>query len=98
MEQKGIRVRGQGERSTFQDEFDRVLASDQPEIDKLTWAFGWITQTILDATEKEIEIARAMQDQGEKVKMQIKLQTIKSAREILGDCYTRITGRRAWDG
>jgi restriction endonuclease len=95
MEQKWAHLSEHKRQAAFQDEFDRVIASDQPEIDKLKWAFDWISQSILDTAEKEIEIARAMQDQEQKVKMQIKMQTIKSAREILHDCYTRITGRRA---
>ncbi len=40
---------------SFQDEFDAILASDMPDIDKLAWAFGRITDDIIDYARQEIE-------------------------------------------
>ena len=81
----------------FQDDFDTILASDKPDIDKLAWAFGWITDNIIDSANHEIELAMALHDGDAKVRMQIKMETIKHARHIFATSYQQITGRSVWD-
>jgi hypothetical protein len=83
-----------------QDIFDwirEIQHSDQPEIDKLKAFFGRITTQIIEFAGKEIELAKAMQDRESLVKHQIKMETIKTAREIFGRGYQIATGKKAWD-
>jgi len=83
-----------------QDIFDwirEIQRSDQPEIDKLKAFFGRITTRIIEFAEKEIELAKAMQDGESLVKQQIKMETFKSAREIFARGYQIATGKKAWD-
>ena len=67
------------------------------EIDKLKAFFGRITSRIVEFAEKEIELARAMQDRESLIKVQVKMETLKSAREIFGRGYQIATGKKAWD-
>jgi hypothetical protein len=83
-----------------QDTFDwirEIQGSDQPEIDKLKAFFGQITDKMVQFAEKEIELAKAMQDRESLVKVQIKMETIKTARGIFSRGYQIATGRKAWD-
>lgn len=72
------------------DEFDRIISSSLPEAEKLTRAFGWITERIIASARQEIELAQVMNDQEALVKTQVKLSTINHAREILQFCQQRI--------
>jgi hypothetical protein len=81
----------------FQDEFDVILASDRPDIDKLAWAFGRITDDIISHAHGEIEMATALHDRDAKIRVQIKVDTLKHARYIFAMNYLRITGRSVWD-
>lgn len=80
------------------EEFNAIIASDLPEIEKLAQAFAWITGRIVEHAHEEIELAQVMHDQEAVVKGQIKMSTLKHAREIFAFCYIRATGRRPWDG
>jgi hypothetical protein len=82
-----------------QDIFDwirEIQRSEQPEIEKLAEFFGQITTQIIGFAEKEIELARAMQDRESLIKQQIKMETIKTARKIFARGYQIATGRKAW--
>ena len=81
----------------FQDEFDAVLASDKSDIDKLAWAFGRITEDIIGFARGEIEMATALHDGDAKIRVQIKMETLKHARYIFAMSYQRIMGRSVWD-
>ena len=74
-----------------------LQASDQPEIDKLGAFFDRITTQTVGFAEKEIELARAMQDHESIVKIQVKMETIKYTRRIFCQGYQIVTGRKAWD-
>ncbi len=80
----------------YYDWVREIQRSDQPEIDKLKAFFGQTTAKIIEFAEKEIELARAMQDRESVVKHQIKMETVKSAREIFGRGYQFVTGKKAW--
>jgi len=79
------------------DEFDQIIKSDLPDIEKLARAFDWVTGQVVSHAHLEIELARAMQDKESVIKHQIKMETLKFARGVFDDCYRRIVGRRAWD-
>ena len=74
-----------------------IKASNGPDVEKLAYAFGWITGRILEHTRKDIEVAGAMRDEEALVKQQLKLEVIKHARGIFRDCHRLVTGRKAWD-
>ena len=71
--------------------------SEQPEIDKLREFFGRVTGQIVEYAEKEVELAKAMQDHDAVVKVQIKLESFKTARAIFARGYQVATGRKAWN-
>ena len=77
-------------------ELEAIFDADQPDIEKLRQGFDHITRSIVEHTQREIELARAMQDAEEVVKLQIKMSTIEHARSIFDQCYMRITRKRAW--
>jgi hypothetical protein len=79
------------------EEVERILESDLPDLEKLAQAFDCITEFIIAHAEGEIELAQAMQDREQRVKTQIKMETMKHARSIFGHVYLRIAGRRPWD-
>ena len=81
----------------YSDWVREIRHSDQPEVDKLKAVFGRATAQIVEFAEKEIELARAMQDDETLVKVQIKMETIKTARSIFDSGYLAATGKRAWD-
>jgi hypothetical protein len=77
------------------DEYNRVMASELPEIDKLRVGFEWITDRIVADAEREVELLRAMQDREALVKEQIKLSTVRHVRGLFEQCYRSATaGRR----
>jgi len=82
---------------SFDDEVRGVLESELADIDKLKELFGRVSATIVANAGQESELALAMQDRETLVKVQIKMETMKSARKIFATYYTSITGRRAWD-
>ncbi|MBN2472302.1 MAG: hypothetical protein JXN59_16375 [Anaerolineae bacterium] len=71
----------------FVDALNAIKQSDLPEIDRLMRAFNMITSQIMTHFEHDIDLARALHDPNLLVKNQIKLEGIKSAREILEFCY-----------
>ena len=77
-------------------EIDKIMASDEPDLEKLAQAFACITTFVIDNASRDIELSRVMQDREAVVKTQIKMETIKHARSIFEQCYRRITGRRPW--
>ena len=88
------------DRKADQDYFDwirKIQSSDQTDIDKLKEFFGQTTAKIIGFAEKEIELARAMQDRETLIKHQIKMETFKGARDIFARGYQIVTGKRAWD-
>ena len=80
------------------EEVNRVLESDLPDLDKLLRAFVQVTDIDLAHGQHEIDLHRALDDQEELVKVQIRLSTIEHCRDILQQCYQLITRRRSPDG
>jgi hypothetical protein len=85
---------------TNPDIFDwirEIQGSEQPEVDKVRAFFDEITTRIIEYADKEIELAKAIQDRESLVKHQIKMETIKTARGIFARGYQIATGKKAWD-
>lgn len=81
----------------FHDWVREIQRSDRSEVDKMREYFERITAQIVDFAEKEIELARAMHDREALVKVQIKLETMKTARSIFAQSYQIATGRKISD-
>ncbi|MEW5871107.1 MAG: hypothetical protein AB1894_17665 [Chloroflexota bacterium] len=75
-------------------QFDQVFETDLPEIEKLSQGFYWVTAMYIESYQNQAEICRAMQDRDALVKEQIKLEMMKTVREIFDTCYFRATGRQ----
>jgi hypothetical protein len=67
------------------------------EIEQLAEAFGTGTAKFLADMERKVELARAMQDREMLIKEQIKIEVVKSMRQIFEANYKRITGSSAWN-
>jgi hypothetical protein len=77
--------------------YEEIFASDLSEADKIAKGFHHIINTIITHSENEIELRKAMNDRETVVKEQIKLSSIKHARDIFDMAYLRATGKRSWD-
>ena len=76
-------------------EVDRIVAdANLAEIDRLAEAFGYLTNAFIEQSERDLELARAMQDENAAVKEQIKASVMISAREMFEFCYLKATGSR----
>ena len=78
-------------------EVERILASDLSDLEKLAQAFGCITTFIVGHAQTELDLARAVQDREQMLKIQIKRESLAHARSIFETCYLRVTGRRPWN-
>jgi len=81
----------------FEPELNAILASRLPDMPRLARAFDGLTSFIIEGTERQIDLARAMRDEQEVVKQQIKMETLKHARGIFQTCYRGVTGKAAWN-
>ena len=79
------------------DEYKAIFDSTLPEADKIVHWFDHVISQMVSHAEKEIELLRALCDEESVVKEQIKMETLKFAHGVLGDCYQRATGRKAQD-
>ena len=74
---------------SYREELDAILNSDLSGMDKLATAFGGLTGFMVEVAGHEIELARAMGDEQEKIKQQPCLAPDR------GDSYG---GLRCWHG
>jgi hypothetical protein len=74
-----------------------IKSSDLSDMDKVAQAFEWVTSRVIENGEREVELARALQDRDAVVKEQIKLSMMRHAREIFNDCGRAVLGREFWD-
>jgi hypothetical protein len=70
-------------------EWEKTFALDLPEMEKLQQSFRQLTDMIIQQSENEIELLRALHDQDSLVKEQIKVSTLKYAQGIFEECYRR---------
>jgi hypothetical protein len=80
-----------------QPEFEQILASDLPEIEKLSRAFLCILRQQEAFSLYEIELQKALGDEQAVLKEQIKAGVLKYSGEIFAFCYYRVTGKRPSD-
>lgn len=86
-----------GNKTDWQQVAAELRESGRPEIEKLVYAFGWITDRMIEQGIKDIQLARALRDEDSVVKNQIKTEVIRHARDIFAHCHMLATGRKVWD-
>ena len=72
------------------EEFNRIVASELPEAEKLAQAFDWLTGRFTEQTRHDVDLAQAMNDQETLVKAQIRLSVMQHAREMFTFCRQRV--------
>ncbi len=72
----------------------KIIGSDDPDIDRVAKSFTLLIEKHIQEAEKEIELARAMSDQENMVKEQIKHNVMVFVQSIFNDAYWRVTGRK----
>ncbi len=70
-----------------------LAAEDRAELDKVAIAFDHVTRLVIQGAEREIELREALGDGEGKVKQQIVLETMKTARWIFRTCHLQVAGR-----
>ena len=86
-----------GRQADWQQVAEEIKNSKQPDIEKLNYAFRWITDRIVEHGIRDIELAGALRDEDSAIKNQIKTEAIRHARTIFQNCHLLVTGRVAWD-
>ncbi len=85
------------QQNDFPSVFRAIKETDLAEVDKLAKAFDWVTGRTLEFGENEIELARALKDHETLAKVQMRYETMKSARGIFQDCFRFLFGRKPWE-
>jgi hypothetical protein len=78
-------------------EIEAILASDLPEMQKLSNVFHWITDFYIENSEHEIELYKALGDREALVKEQVKQSVFKHVQSIFQQTHLLVTKRKAWD-
>ncbi|MBN1261213.1 MAG: hypothetical protein JXB35_11085 [Anaerolineae bacterium] len=78
------------------DAFNAIMESEGNDVDKLKDMFDWTTRRFVAGCERDIELAKALKDRESTIRAQIRMEVMKSAREIFADCYMRLARRRPW--
>lgn len=81
----------------YADVLREIKQADLSDADRLARAFDRVTNRVITLYEQEVEVARAVQDTDLLIKNQIKLEVMKSARQIFDNCYRFMLGGSAWD-
>ncbi|NUM45817.1 MAG: hypothetical protein HUU38_14025 [Anaerolineales bacterium] len=68
-------------------EFDAILASDLPDLEKLTQAYQFILKEQIAIAQREIELQKALGDQEKMIKEKIKKGTIEYSASIFSFCF-----------
>lgn len=74
-----------------------VLASDLPDVAKLARLYGAVTRRIQERAQHDVELAHALGDREGKIRHQIRLEMIKTARSVFRGLHRQVTGTEAWD-
>jgi len=76
------------------DEFDKIIASDLPELEKLAKAYHWTVTQYIHAARFQVELVQSMEDRDQMIKEQIKLGVMESAWDMFEFCFLKVTGRK----
>jgi hypothetical protein len=78
-------------------QFEAILATDLPEIDKLSKSFVFLISQHIEISRREIELLKVLGDQEAIVKEQIKANTMAYVLSVYEQCHRRVTGRKVAD-
>jgi hypothetical protein len=78
----------------MQPEFEAILASDLPDLEKLTQAYRFVLKDQITIANREIELQKALGDQEKMIKEKIKKGAIEYSASIFAFCYLKVTGRQ----
>jgi len=78
----------------FQRKLDAIFSSQSPAIEQLAEGYYAILDQLLAETTRQIDLMKAMGDQGQVVKEQIKQSTVQHVLGVFDDCFFRATGER----
>lgn len=77
---------------------DAIFAKQgQSDLEKITEAFDYVTRTIIEQSDKDIELNRALGDSDAVIREQIKKSTLIHARSVLNLCHQRVTGKEIYN-
>ncbi len=74
--------------------YQAIMQSDLADVEKVKEAFTLVINFYIEHGEREIELLRAMSDQENMVKEQIKVSTMRSVQSIFDEAYRQATGSR----
>jgi hypothetical protein len=74
-----------------------IKRSTGSQIERLSLAYRWITDRIIEQGMNDVDLARALRDEESLIKNQVKTEAIKHARAIFQTCHLLATGKKAWD-
>ncbi|NSW53020.1 MAG: hypothetical protein HPY85_10985 [Anaerolineae bacterium] len=78
--------------------FNAIFADpDKAPLDQIMDGFDFVTRTIIEQSDKDIELNRALGDAQAVIREQVKRSTIIHARSILNTCAQRATGKEVYD-
>jgi hypothetical protein len=75
-------------------ELEKIFASDLPDIEKLAQAYALIVRQHMDDARNEVELHRAMGDETEAVKTQVKMSTLEYTLGVMTYCHDMITRKK----
>jgi hypothetical protein len=78
----------------MQPEFEAILASDLPDVEKLSRAYQFILDDQMAYGRREIELQKALGDEEALIKEKIKLGVMEYTHGIFAYCYLRVTGKK----
>lgn len=78
-------------------QFKAILASDLPEIDKLSKGFEFLISQHIEVAQREIELLQMLGNQEALVKEQIKAETMSYTLDVFKYCRLQSTRRKMAD-
>ena len=76
---------------------DAILDKDLDDLMKITLAFKYLITEHIEIAKREIELLRVLGDNENRVKEQIKANTMEYSLGVYAHCYNRVTGRHIED-
>ncbi len=78
------------------DDFNRIIDSDLPDLEKLVRVYRLATSDFIEASRRQTELLQVMGDKEQIIKEQIKLGVMESAWEMFENCFLKVTGKKMY--
>jgi hypothetical protein len=76
---------------------ETILAKDLDESEKIAQAFKYLISEHIKIAKRQIELFNALGNKEDRVKEQIKANTMDYCLNVFTHCYNRVTGRKIND-